>query len=130
MDPERTKLTAPERIYLGYTSFWYETSEEGLHDIEYVRADLVTTSDAEQPGELRLIATGAFRFLDAINQSVQEWPRPKDEDLSICEIANDGSSWNHASLNVAQLAAITDDLRAVLNPSHSQEDGYDPLAHT
>lgn len=44
MDPERTRLTAPERIYLGYTSFWYETSEEGLHDIEYVRTDLLTTT--------------------------------------------------------------------------------------
>lgn len=43
MDPERTQLSAPERIYLGYTSFWYETSEEGLHDIEYVRADLLAT---------------------------------------------------------------------------------------
>lgn len=62
MDPERTKLTAPERIYLGYTSFWYETSEEGLHDIEYVRADLLATA-SEGDGEIAHDI--AEKFIDA-----------------------------------------------------------------
>lgn len=48
MNPERTQETAPERIYLGYTSFWYETSEEGIHDIEYVRADLLIAARKEE----------------------------------------------------------------------------------